>query len=165
MSRISHFLLAFVLTTTVLLSQSMQKSVISSGGTKSTSGAIVLNATTGQPAVGVTQTQGLSALQGFWYTPNQASSKILTATEKENFTVSPSPMNGIVDIRFMPPCEGNVSIQLFSIIGKKVTTLYSDFATTLITTSLDSREFSNGTYVLRIITPCDVRNELITVKN
>lgn len=149
--------------------QEMPKSVVGSGASSAQSGTMMLSATVGQHIIGISQNATQKDYAGFWY---GAKSSLVSETPEVDVTpssdspisIAPHPVSSIATIQYTPSCEGMVRVELYSLVGNKIKTLYNDNAQGTLRLSFDARGLASGNYSLRISTPCGQSSALLIVK-
>lgn len=107
------------------------RSVISNGGVNITSDSMRVMATVGQPVVGIAINENTQSQVGFWYQNIDMVTSIHTADDviPEEFRLDqnyPNPFNPSTTIQFGLPVNSRVSLTLYDILGRKVTTLIDE---------------------------------------
>jgi len=90
---ITFYAFAYFLSNATSQSVVVEKDIISSGATSSKNDIFTLNATVGQPIIGLVQEPNLTAHQGFWYVVSDFNSG---STNTEDLPI------GIMDITILP---------------------------------------------------------------
>ena len=129
MQKFNLTLFLFFFINFLLLSQStiIQKSVVSSGGSRMTTNGLMLNATAGQPTIGNVQNQSLLVKQGFWYTVNLGinTKTIEGLKDIEIVSLYPNPADYIGKIEIFLEFPTILNIEIADILGAKIASIFS----------------------------------------
>ena len=131
--------------------------VIGNGGGIATGGGSVLIGTVGQPALGMGTGDGGSVLGGFWGQPfatltaiDEPGAPLLPAVYRldQNF---PNPFNPSTVIQYQLPKEAHVSLRVYDVVGRLVTTLVDGVQEAgFRSVTLDGRNLASGVYFYRL---------------
>jgi flagellar hook assembly protein FlgD len=107
----------------VAAASAMTKSVVSAGAVSS-SGAMKLKGTVGQPVIGVSSDASTIVHQGFWYGLTSTATSIgdIYASSASGIALSawPNPFNSITSVSFTLEQSGQVSISVHDIAGRAI---------------------------------------------
>ncbi len=128
-----------------------------------------LKGTVGQPVIGVTRHTTLRQQIGFWYllpTPTSSVETLSTDLPLEyrlepNF---PNPFNPATTIRFALRARGEVTVRIFDLLGREITTLLKEeLPAGVHQVVFDATELPSGVYLYRIQTDgfCQTRKLLL----
>jgi len=107
------------------------RSVIAAGGTTCTNGTISLQATAGQPAIGIGDSAGLLLYTGFW-SPLEGDGPVVPVVmpdiiENRLLPSSPNPFNPVTKIRYSVAVAGPVTVTVFNVRGERIRTLVDEY--------------------------------------
>ena len=111
---------------------SISQSVVASGGTTLTNNELRMTATVGQPVIGITSTTSYIVQSGFWYGLGDLITSVEQVSEdvlprefqlQQNY---PNPFNPSTTILFAVPQPSRVTVKVYDIRGREVTTLAED---------------------------------------
>ena len=125
-------LIAFILFDANLFAQvKIKNSVLGTGGAIVTSESNRVVATVGQPMIGAAKNTAHSHHAGFWYQVDI----LITSVEQISDAVPddylleqnyPNPFNPSTTIQFALPKQSDVTLELYDLLGRKVTTLLDE---------------------------------------
>ncbi len=142
--------------------------VLGSGGTPIANSQFQILGTIGQPAIGVSSTQAIIHVSGFWVGVD-----IVTSVEPipnslpNSFRLDqnyPNPFNPATTIQFAVPQTSQVSIKLYDLRGREVATLLDDrLAAGEYKLQLDAGALASGVYFYRMQTEGFVQSRKLTL--
>lgn len=169
-ARAMRILMILVIITAGLIphagAQILQKSVISSGAVSSTNGVITVVGTVGQTITGMVATPTTSAYQGFWFTASAISEQPPEKSPQPILNITPHPVTSVSTLHYTNTCAGIVRMDLHTLEGKHVQTLYNGMAVTgELTTTIESQELASGLYLVACTTNCGTTSSLLVVRH
>ena len=154
------FFLTFFLT--ILLNQNLhaqyqiKRSVIANGAGSVSSSGHSVKSTLGQPAIGIMSNNIYSTYSGYWYFGDLYVSitddSFLQLPKKyELFQNYPNPFNPMTTIRFALPKAGWVRLEIYTLLGKRVTTLLNEYKEPGVhKVNFEATMLSTGVYIYQI---------------
>ena len=131
--------------------------VVGNGGTMATGGDNLVVGTVGQPAPGSSSGGTYGVVGGFWSQPiavithiTEPGSNLLPSVYRleQNF---PNPFNPSTVIQYQLPQDAYVSLKVYDIVGRLVTTLVERMEEAgFKTVTLDARNLASGVYFYRL---------------
>lgn len=152
-------------------SQSMQKSLISAGGSGASCHTYTLTASLAQCLTGASSTTEAIAYQGFWFQqPTQSHQTETTFVQQGDILVQPHPIRDVSTIHYTPICSGRLRAAIYTLNGELVAELFDapldqSAAPKELLWRFDSRDIASGIYALRISTKCGQHNSLIILQH
>ena len=122
----------FATSFTLLAQYKIKISVIADGGTMISGGLNRIISTIGQPLIGKINDKQNEIAEGFWEQVNTSISPVGVNEEKNIpkeynlFQNYPNPFNPSTTIQFDLPNESFTKLEIFNILGRKVSTLVSE---------------------------------------
>lgn len=106
----------------------LKSSVFSNGAVHLSNESYSLNATVGQPVIGIISGNTYRNHIGFWYNDNQFMTSIGDGFKQapENFELLqnyPNPFNTVTHIRYVLPEPAYVQLEVFNLLGQSISTL------------------------------------------
>lgn len=107
------------------------KTVVSSAAIAATGGSLRIDATIGQPIIGIVSSAESFLQQGFWTALSQTSTSVENRSgysEPAGFNLSnhPNPFRAATTISFTLDRAGSVQLRIFNALGQTVRSLQSD---------------------------------------
>lgn len=145
----------------------LRTSVLSNGATQSSSDKLSIQATIGQPLIGVSTSTSSNANHGVWFIqPSEKanpSGSTLNASTTINYSISPNPISSSAQLRFAPNCRTNLKAELYALNGKfiRAESIEANASTNGSTNeqapllTIDATNLATGVYSLRIHSDCD----------
>lgn len=164
---IAVIILVFLLSINAGAQEQIRKSVLGNGGTAATNGTLAIGGTVGQALIGISQDTQIRDHAGFWfeYILDNPVSVSETPGNNTSLGVSPHPVTSSSTIQYTPRCEGAVRIELFSLVGEKIQTIYNDYATQSLRLNFKPDELASGTYSLRVSSSCGEQSMLVIIQH
>ncbi len=145
------------------------RSTFGNGATASSNTTQQLKGTAGQAIIGVTQNTTLQQRIGFWYQVPQLPTSVETLSFEtpleyrleQNF---PNPFNPATTIRFALRARGEVTVRIFDLLGREITTLLKEeLPAGVHQVVFDAQTLPSGVYLYRIQTDgfCQTRKLLL----
>ena len=134
----------------------IKRSVIGGGAGYISSTNHSIQSTLGQPAIGIMTSSNHSIYTGFWYGSNTYLSipDMLDEFIPQKFQLFqnyPNPFNPVTHIRYGFPKTSDVRIEIFNILGQRVSTLINARKTAgYHSVDFDGSQLSSGVYIYRI---------------
>lgn len=129
--------------------QSISPDVVASSGTHFSNGTTQVSWTIGEPVIATHDNGSNIVTQGFHQTLLTVTGIQETEAHLEGVSVYPNPVDYLLNIKF-DSNNSNVSAMIFDASGRMITSEQINSGTTQH--QLDLSAFSNGTYLLRLIT-------------
>lgn len=158
------FLLLLLITTSLFAQYQLKNSVLSNGGIPVTNNSYGIKSTLGQTFIGMIDNAAYRQNVGFWY-----SFRIYLGIEDlddlipkqfELFQNYPNPFNPVTKIKYSIPKTSHVKIEIYSILGHKISTLVNeDKPPGFYTIEFDAASLASGFYIY-----CLQANGYIAVK-
>lgn len=169
--KIFYFVLAILLLFVWIASAQyvIKQSTFGNGATSSSNATHRIAGTAGQTFIGVTQQTTLRHPIGFWYQIPQLPTSVETLSFEipleyrleQNF---PNPFNPATTIRFALRARGEVTVKIFDLLGREITTLLKEeLPAGVHQVVFDATELPSGVYLYRIQTEgfCQTRKLLL----
>ena len=151
MKKIFLFAICLLLIGPVIFSQSIQNSLISSGGTSATSGGIQMDYSIGEPIIETVSSGSNTLTQGFHQTTLSLVA-IENSTLFSEVSIYPNPTSSYIHID-IPNDYDILNIRLLDALGKLVAEHQEISGTITITTE----HLAVGTYYLQLINSKDMK--------
>ena len=132
------------------------RSIISNGAGSISSSSHNIKSTVGQPSIGIMSNNSYINYTGFWYCgdfyvsiANAMNDQILQ--KYELFQNYPNPFNPMTTIRFALPEAEWVKLEVYTLLGKRVTTLLNEYKTPgVYKVDFEDATLSTGFYIYQI---------------
>lgn len=154
--------LLFVMLSASFSSAQTISGVFSSVGGKQTNSTHYLSFTMGESLIGFSNNSSTKSYAGFWYTYNES----ITTNVEDQFTVPteykleqnyPNPFNPSTVIKFAVPERSAVTLKVYDIIGREVTTLLNEEKESgWYEYSFNASDLASGIYMYRLSTDAKV---------
>ena len=134
----------------------IKRGLISNGAGHVSGNSHQLKAAAGQPVTGVSSGGSYTIYAGFWYTDwliTSINDDIFNQVPAEFklFQNYPNPFNPLTTIRFSLPEPGPVKLEIYTLLGRRVTTLLDEHKNPgTHEVKFDGDLISSGTYIYRI---------------
>ena len=148
-------LLLLIITTSLLAQYQLKSGVLSNGGIPVTNNSYGIKSTLGQTFIGMIDNNAYRQNVGFWY-----SFRIYVGIEDlddqlpkkfELFQNYPNPFNPVTKIKYSIPKTSHVKIEIYSILGHKISTLVNeDKPPGYYTIEFDASSLASGFYIYRL---------------
>ena len=157
--KICFFLTCFLI---VLFNQDLhaqyqiQRSIISNGAGSMSSANHNIKSTLGQPGIGIMSNNSYINYTGFWYCGDFYVSIVDALNDQipkkyELFQNYPNPFNPMTTIRFAVPKAGWVKLEIYTLLGKRVTTLLNEHKEPGVhKINFEATMLSTGVYIYQI---------------
>jgi len=149
------FLLLLILTTSSFAQYQLKSSVLSNGGIPVTNNSYGIKSTLGQTFIGMIDNTAYRQNVGFWY-----SFRIYLGIENlddqlpkkfELYQNYPNPFNPATKIKYNIPKTSHVKIEIYSILGHKISTLVNENKPAgFYTIEFDAGSLASGFYIYRL---------------
>ncbi|GIV50350.1 MAG: hypothetical protein KatS3mg038_0871 [Candidatus Kapaibacterium sp.] len=131
----------------VLQAQTLERSVVSSGAVRSTSGGVAVQGTIGQPIVGMSVGSSLGAFHGFWY--GQVSG-VLSVERGAPFEARVTPQPAVESATLEVGCSGLVEASLVTLQGRRIAELSFVRGSRGVSAALDCSALASGLYLVQV---------------
>jgi len=129
------------------LSQHIERSVLSSGAVRASSGSVSMQGTIGQPIIGRASNAQHRAGHGFWHTVTDA----ISSVERSNpFHVRLSPQPAVTVVTIEATCAEQSVAQLMTLHGQQVAEVPLVPRGAVQQAQLDCSTLSSGMYLIRL---------------
>lgn len=126
---ITFFAFAYFLSNATSQTVVVEKDIISSGATISKNDIFTLNATLGQPIIGLVEEPNLIAHQGFWYVVSDLNSGSTNTEDLPigimDVTILPNPTSYHGTLTFVAKESMSISVNILSSAGQKTAFYYN----------------------------------------
>jgi hypothetical protein len=130
-----------------LHSQTIERSVVTSGAVRSSTGVIAMHGSIGQPIIGISRGAAQSAFHGFWYRLASVHSSIERA---EPFAVRLGPQPAAESARLELGCSGDAEASLVTLQGRLVEQLVLVPTPSGAAATIDCSHYASGLYLLQL---------------
>lgn len=158
MKNLAWFSLVILFSLVPVSGQTIKQQVVSAGATHSIGAGMSLSGTLGQSVISTVKTansiQETILQQGFWYwrynnsiiEQQQNVRSVFSATD---LNVSPHPVKGASTVHVNMIQAGDIRLELFSLLGEKVKTVYEGYANEgVLKLLLPADDIASGQYTL-----------------
>jgi hypothetical protein len=134
----------------------IKRSVIGNGAAHVSNASYSVHSTLGQPVIGIMSNNTYSHYTGFWYFGDLYVSIGDPMTGQipqkyELFQNYPNPFNPMTTIQFALPEAGWVKLEVYTLLGKRVTTLLNEYKTPGVhKVNFENTSLSTGFYIYQI---------------
>ena len=134
----------------------IERSSITNGASVSNGGNHKVRSSVGECTIGISSNASYKTLFGFLYTQQPIITELKTSNSliPDKYEMSqnyPNPFNPSTVIEFEIPQESKVVLEVFNILGEKMTTLVNEVKTPgYYNVKFDAGLFSSGFYIYRI---------------
>ena len=146
---------ALALTASATAQTATPRSVIASGGVRSSGGGATLDGTIGQSVIRRTSGTRSTVSQSFWYMPASTPSSIATDIRRGagTFASAPNPFSIYSTVRIRLEKREHVYVALYDGLGRHVRTLFdAEHPEGELALSLDGSTLASGTYMAHLST-------------
>jgi len=130
-----------------LHSQTIERSVVTSGAVRSSTGVIAMHGSIGQPIIGISRGAAQSAFHGFWYRLASVHSSIERA---EPFSVRLGPQPAAESARLELGCSGDAEASLVTLQGRLVEQLVLVPTPSGAAATIDCSPYASGLYLVQL---------------
>jgi len=130
-----------------LHSQTIERSVVTSGAVRSSSSMIAMHGSIGQPIIGISRGAAQSAFLGFWYRLASVHSSIERA---EPFAVRLAPQPAAESARLELGCSGDAEASLVTLQGRLVEQLVLVLTPSGAAATIDCTPYASGLYFVQL---------------
>ena len=142
------FLLVVLLSSSRLTAQqTIERSVVTSGAVRSSTGVIAMHGSIGQPIIGISRGAAQSAFHGFWYRLASVHSSIERA---EPFSVRLGPQPAAESARLELGCSGDAEASLVTLQGRLVEQLVLVPTSSGAAATIDCSPYASGLYIVQL---------------
>lgn len=127
--------------------QTIERSVIASGAVRAQDGRVALQATIGQPIVGLSASPTVTAAHGFWY---RGTHHLASVDRRSLLRVRIEPQPAVTSARVVAECPTLPRAELLTLHGKHIETIGFVCRGTEHEAALDCTERASGLYLLRL---------------
>jgi hypothetical protein len=143
-----YWVIALVVSTSVALyAQRIERSVLSSGAVRASSGSVSMQGTIGQPIIGRASNAQHRAGHGFWHTVDDATSSV---ERSEPFHVRLSPQPAVTVATIEATCAEPSVAQLMTLHGQQVAEVPLVPRGAVQQAQFDCSRLSSGVYLVRL---------------
>ncbi|GIV53723.1 MAG: hypothetical protein KatS3mg039_0241 [Candidatus Kapaibacterium sp.] len=140
-------LLVWLIASGIAIAQTVQRSVVSSGAVRASSGSVVMQGTIGQPIIGSGVNTEHRAGHGFWHT---LVSSVSSVERTDPFQVRITPQPAVTVATIEVGCTHAVSAEVLTLQGQQVGAVRFSSDAAMQRGQLDCSTLASGLYLVRL---------------